>query len=87
MEGKHLRTLASEIFKTINNINPKFKKNIFNSKNNAKIRPFDIIAWLKNTESITNRNKKNKPVSSVLRNISKTWFGPGCKCNACQTII
>ena len=61
MEGKHLRTLASEIFKTINNISPKFMKNIFKSKNSAKIRPFDIIARLKNTESITNRNKKRNP--------------------------
>ena len=61
MEGKHLRALASEIFKTINNINPKFMKNIFKTKNNAKIRPFDIIARLKNTESITNRNKKRNP--------------------------
>ena len=61
MEGKHLRTLASEIFKTINNINPKFMKNIFKSKNNAKLRPFDMIARLKNTESITHRNKKRNP--------------------------
>ena len=61
MEGKHLRTLGSEIFKTINNINPKFMKNIFKSKNNAKIRPFNIIARLKNKESITNRNKKRNP--------------------------
>ena len=56
MEGKCFKTLASEIFKTINNINPKFMKNTFKSKNNAKIRPFDIIARPQNKESITNRN-------------------------------
>ena len=44
MEVKGLRTLAIEIFKTINNINSKLMKAIFKPKSSAKIRPFDIIA-------------------------------------------
>ena len=32
MEIKRLRNLATEIFKTINNLNPSFMKNIFTSK-------------------------------------------------------
>ena len=43
MEIKRLRTLAGEIFKATNNINPSYMKNIFTPKTNAKIRPHDII--------------------------------------------
>ena len=32
MEIKRLRNLATEIFKTVNNFNPSFMKNIFTSK-------------------------------------------------------
>ena len=50
VEVQRLRTLATEIFKTINNLNPKFTKDIFKLKSNAKIRLFDIIV---NTYKIT----------------------------------
>ena len=43
MEIKKLRTLATEIFKTINNINPSYMKSIFTPKANAKLRLHDII--------------------------------------------
>ena len=43
MEIERLRTLATGIFKTINNINPSYIKDIFTPKTNAKIRPHDII--------------------------------------------
>ena len=43
IEIKRLRTLATEIFKTINNINPSYIKNIFTPKTTAKIRPHDIV--------------------------------------------
>ena len=42
MEIKRLRTLATDIFKTINSINLSYMKNIFIPKTNAKLRP-DII--------------------------------------------
>ena len=42
MEIKRLQTLATEIFKIMNNINPSYKKNIFTPKTNAKIRPHII---------------------------------------------
>ena len=45
MEIKRLRTLATEIFKTMNNINPSYMKNIFTRKTNAKIQPHDIISY------------------------------------------
>ena len=43
MEIKRLRNLATEIFKTVNNLNPSFMKNIFTSKENAKVRPNNIV--------------------------------------------
>ena len=49
MEIKRLQTLATEIFKIINNINPSYMKNIFNPKTNDKIRPHDIIVRHHNT--------------------------------------
>ena len=49
MEIKRLRTLATEIFNTINNINPSYIKNIFTPKTNAKIQPHDIIVSHLNT--------------------------------------
>ena len=43
MEIKRLRNLATEIFKTVNNLNPSFMKDIFTSKENAKVRLNNII--------------------------------------------
>ena len=43
MEKKRLRNLATEIFKTVNNLNPSFIKNIFTSKENARVRPNNIV--------------------------------------------
>ena len=46
---KRLRTLANEIFKRINNINPSYTKNILTPETKAKIRPHDIIVRHHNT--------------------------------------
>ena len=42
-EIKILHTLAIEIFKTINNINPSFMKDMFTPKSDPKTRPFGIL--------------------------------------------
>ena len=49
MEIRRLRTLAVEIFKTLNEINPPYMKSIFTPKENAKVRQNDIIAKRINT--------------------------------------
>ena len=49
MEIQRLRTLAVEIVKTINEINPPYMKNIFTPKENAKVRQNDIIVKHINT--------------------------------------
>ena len=51
MEIKRLQTLATEIFKTINNIDPSYIRNIFNPKTNENIRPHDIIVRYHNIAS------------------------------------
>ena len=43
MEINRLRTLALEIFKTINDLNPSFMKSIFSEKLNARVRPNQIL--------------------------------------------
>ena len=43
MEIQRLRTLAVEIFKTLNEINPPYMKNIFKPKENTKVRQNDTI--------------------------------------------
>ena len=51
MEIKRLQTLATQIFKTINNIDPSYIRNIFNPKTNENIRPHDIIVRYHNIAS------------------------------------
>ena len=43
MKTRRLRTLAVEIFETLNEINPTHVKNIFTPKGNSKVRSNDII--------------------------------------------
>ena len=45
-----------EIFKSINNINPKFMKDIFKPKSNDKIRPLDITVNTRRTTKFDNKS-------------------------------
>ena len=56
MEGKRLHTLALEIFKTLNNLNPDYMKEIFFKTTNLTQRPFDIKV---NQNSSTKHSQKN----------------------------
>ena len=49
MNIKRMRNLAFEIFKTINNLNPPFLKEIFKIKVNLRIRSHNIIVKIDNT--------------------------------------
>ena len=46
MQIKTIKQLAIEIFKTVNNLNPDFIKNIFTSKQNAGVRPHDLLVTI-----------------------------------------
>ena len=43
MEVERIKQLATEIFKTVNYINPDFMKNIFATKQNARVQPYDSV--------------------------------------------
>ena len=43
MEIKRLRNLATEIFKTVYNLDPSFMKNIFTLNENARLPPNDMV--------------------------------------------
>ena len=57
MEFKRLRTLALEIFKTINNINPNYMKNVFTLKTHERgLTPYDILAKSHKTTNYVDKN-------------------------------
>ena len=49
MKGRRIKTLAIEIFKTINELKPNLMKTILTSKAKARVRPFDLLVYC-NTE-------------------------------------
>ena len=49
MEMKRLRILTIEIFKTVNNLNPNYMKDIFTPKLQPKVIPNDILVKQHNT--------------------------------------
>ena len=58
-----MRILATEIFKTVNNLNPSFMKDIFTSKVNPKVQPNNLIVKRRNTtkygtKSLTTLSRK-----------------------------
>ena len=67
MEVKHLRTLALEIFKTLNNLNPEYMKEIFYKTTNLTHRPFNIKVNQNNTTKYGNNTTKygNKSLRSL----------------------
>ena len=95
IEIRRLRTLAVEMFKTLNEINPPYMKNIFTPKENAKVRQNDIIVKRINTsrfgtQSLRSLGPKiwNSLPSNIKSEISflkfkeyiKTWLGLKCRC-------
>ena len=48
MQIKRIKQLATEIFKTVNNLNPNFMVNIFTSKQNAPVRPHELLVRSQN---------------------------------------
>ena len=50
MKIGRIKTLAIEIFKNVNELNPNFMKTIFTSKTNSRVRPFDLLVKNRNTE-------------------------------------
>ena len=100
MNVKGMRILVTEIFKTVNNVNLSFMKDIFTSKVNPKVRPNNLIVKRHNTtkygtKSLTTlspqiwntlpENIKSETCYSKVRKYINTWFGPNC--NFCKNYI
>ena len=50
MKIRRIKRLAIEIFETVNELNSNFKKTIFRSKTNSRVRLFDLLVKNCNTE-------------------------------------
>ena len=59
MEIKRLRCLAIEIFKTMNNLNPYYMKEIFSKSTNLTYRPLDINFNQNNTTKFRNNSLRS----------------------------
>ena len=69
MKMKRIRNLATEIFKTVNNPSPSFMKNIFKSKENARVCPNNIV--VKSHNSVTYGEKLDDTRSENLECTSR----------------
>ena len=98
MEVKRLRTLAIEIFKTLNNPNPEFMKEIFYQSPYLSHKELNIYVQSHNTVNFGSKSLKtlgpqiwnvlpdNIRLETNLTNFKssiKKWFGPKCMCNLC----
>ena len=99
MEVKRLRKLALEIFKTLNNLNPEYMKEIFYKTTNLTHRPFNIKINQNNTTRYGNKSLRSvgprirNPLPKQIKeevNYNKfksyinKWFGAKCKCDLCS---
>ena len=50
MKIRRIKTLAIEILKTVNELNANFMKNVFTSKTNSGVWPFNLLVKNRNTE-------------------------------------
>ena len=56
METKRLRTMVYEIFKTLNNLNPVFMKNIFHYSPNVTHKKHNLYIHIQNTTKFGNKS-------------------------------
>ena len=98
MEIKRIQTVALEIFKTLNNLNPNFMKDIFYFSPYNTHKKYDIFVNSRNTSSYGDKslralgphiwnslpeNIKSTNSIFVFKKFLKNWSGPKCKCKYC----
>ena len=59
MQIKRLRALGTEVFKTVNNPNPNYTKDIFTPKLHPKVRPNDNLVKHHNTITYVTKSLKH----------------------------
>ena len=101
MEIRRIRTLALETFKTINDLNPSFMKNLFNKRKFSNRREDALEIPRRYTvkfgdNSITclgphiwnslPENIKAEYSYEKFKEFIDTWYGSKCKCNLCVSL-
>ena len=99
METKRLHRIVYEIFKTLNNLNPVFMKDIFHYSPNLTHKKHNLYIHTQNTTRLGNKSLRAfgasiwntlpehiKSTTSLLefKKFIKTWPGPKCKCSVCK---
>ena len=99
MEVRRLRILATEIFKTLNGLNPVFMRDIFHFSPHLTHKKYNLYVHNRKTSKygdkslrvlgahIWNSLPNNiKSTTSIykFKDFIKVWFGPQCKCNLCS---
>ena len=99
MEVRRLRTLALETFKTLNDLNPAFMKNLFakrevskRRKNNLKIPNRNTVKYVdKSIRSLgphiwngLPEKFKNETSYDKFKKYLNTCYGPKCTCSLCS---
>ena len=99
METKRLCTIVYEIFKTLNNLNPHFMKDIFHYSPNVTHKKHNLYIHTQNTTKFGNKSLRAfganiwntlpeyiKSTTSLLefKKFIKTCLGPKYKCSVCK---
>ena len=99
MEIKRYRTLALEIFKTLNDLNPTYMQDLFYLRSSSARRPNNIAVVRTNTNTYGTKSLRSlgpqvwnslpehiKAETSLahFRSLINTWFGKECLCNLCK---
>ena len=99
MEVRRLRTLALETFKTLNDLNPTFTKNLFEKREVSKRKKNNLETPNQNTtiygdKSIRSLGPhiqndlpeeiKNQSSYDMFKEQLNTWYGPKCTCSLCS---
>ena len=96
MEVRKLRTLALETFKTLNDLNPAFMKNLFAKREVSKRRKNNLEIPNRNTVKYGDKSIrslgphiwnglpeeiKNENSYDKFKEYLNTWYGPTCSCS------
>ena len=99
MEPKRYRTLALEIFKTLNVLKPTYMQDLFYLRFSSARRPNNIAVVRTNTSTYGTKRLRSlgpriwnslpehiKAETSFahFRSLINTWFGKECLCNLCK---
>ena len=99
MEKKPYQTLAFEIFKTLNDLNPTYIQDFFYLRSSSARRPNNIAVVRTNTNTYGEKSLRPlghkiwnslpehiKAETSLVhfRSLINTWVGKECLCNLCK---